>query len=179
MNLPNALTLLRLALVPVLAWLLWADDDASLRWAAVVFIIASVTDIADGALARSRGQQTDLGATLDPIADKALTGTALIGLSLLGRLPWWITVVILVREVGITAMRLALLRHGVLPASRGGKAKTFAQVIAIVMLLVAEPVGVWGAACAIAVGIALVLTVVTGVDYIVRAYRLRRVGATQ
>lgn len=176
MNLPNALTVARMALVPVLAWLLWIGDDASLRWAAVVFVVASLTDIADGAIARRRGQQTDLGATLDPIADKALTGTALIGLSLLGRLPWWVTIVILVRELGVTAMRVALLRHGVLPASRGGKAKTFSQVVAIVMLLAAQPVGAWGVACAIAVAIAVVLTVATGIDYVVRARRLRRSG---
>ena len=171
MNLPNALTIARLALVPVLALLLWGGSAGDLRWAAAVFALASATDIADGAIARRRGLVTDLGATLDPIADKALTGTALIGLSLIGRLPWWVTTVILARELAVTALRMAVLRNGVIPASRGGKLKTLAQVLAIVMLLAAEPTGVWGTACAVAVTVAVVLTVVTGIDYAVRARR--------
>jgi CDP-diacylglycerol---glycerol-3-phosphate 3-phosphatidyltransferase len=172
-NLPNALTMLRIALVPVLAWFMWQDDVASLRWAALVFVLAALTDVADGAIARSRGLITTFGAIADPIADKALIGTALIGLSLLDRLPWWVTIVILVREIAVTVMRIVVLRHSVIPASRGGKAKTFVQIAAIVMLLVAEPTGVWGVACAVVVLLAVVLTVATGIDYAVRAGRLR------
>lgn len=172
MNLPNALTLLRMALVPVLAWCMWQNDPASLRWAAAVFVLAAGTDVADGAIARRRGITTRFGAIADPIADKALIGTALIGLSLLDRLPWWVTIVILVREVAVTLLRMAVLRRGVIPASRGGKAKTFAQFIAIVMLLVAAPTGAWGAACAAVVLVAVVLTVATGIDYGMRARRL-------
>lgn len=177
MNLPNALTGLRLALVPVLAWLMWQQDETALRWAAAVFLGAALTDVADGAIARRHGLVTRFGAIADPIADKALTGTALIGLSLLGRLPWWVTVLILVREIGVTILRMAVIRHGVIPASRGGKAKTLAQVIAIVMLLAAAPAGLWGALCGIAVTVALVLTVATGIDYAIRARRLSAVRA--
>lgn len=172
MNLPNALTLLRMALVPVLAWCMWQNDPSSLRWAAAVFVLAAATDVADGAIARRRGIVTRFGAVADPIADKALIGTALIGLSLLDRLPWWVTIVILIREIGVTLLRMAVLRRGVIPASRGGKAKTFAQFIAIVMLLVAAPTGAWGIACAVVVLVAVVLTVATGIDYAMRARRL-------
>ena len=174
MNVPNALTALRIALVPVLAWCLSREDATALRWAAAVFVLAAATDVADGAIARRMGLITRFGAIADPIADKALIGTALIGLSLLDRLPWWVTVVILVREIGVTLLRFAVLRRGVIPASRGGKAKTFAQFAAIVMLLVAEPVGAWGIACAIVVLAAVVLTVATGIDYVMRARRLTR-----
>lgn len=179
MNLPNALTVLRLALVPVLAWCMARNDTASLRWAAVVFVLAAATDVADGAIARRRGLTSAFGAIADPIADKALIGTALVGLSLLDRLPWWVTAVILVREIGVTVLRLAVLRRQVIPASRGGKAKTFAQFLAIVMLLVGDPVGVWGLACAVVVVIAVVLTVVTGVDYVMRARAVARRGAVR
>lgn len=172
MNLPNALTVLRIALVPVLAWFMWQDDPQSLRWAAVVFVLAALTDVADGAIARRQGLITKFGAIADPIADKALIGTALIGLSLLGRLPWWVTIVILVREIAVTALRIAMLRKAVIPASRGGKAKTFVQIAAIVMLLVAEPVGAWGLACGVVVLLAVILTVATGLDYALRARRL-------
>lgn len=178
MNLPNALTLLRLGLVPVLAWCMWQNDPDALRWAAAVFILAALTDVADGAIARKQGLVTNFGAIADPIADKALIGTALIGLSLLQRLPWWVTVVIVLREVAVTVLRMAVIRHGVIPASRGGKAKTFAQIAAIVMLLVAEPVGMWAVACSLAVAIAVVLTVATGVDYALRARKLTASAAT-
>ena len=114
------------------------------------------------------------GKVADPIADKALTGVALIGLSLLGDLPWWVTVVILVREVGVTLLRFWVIEHGVIPASRGGKAKTAAQTLAITMYLVDAPWSWWATASAWVMGVAVVLTLVTGVDYVVRAVRLRR-----
>lgn len=181
-NVPNALTAFRLACVPVLVALLATPSG---EWglardaAAVVFVVASITDILDGAIARRRGLVTSFGKVADPIADKALTGTALIGLSALGELPWWVTVVILVREIGVTLLRLWVLRAGVIPASRGGKLKTVMQTIAITMYLVVLPAGLagvgswWQAACGLVMGVALVLTVVTGADYVRRALRLR------
>jgi CDP-diacylglycerol--glycerol-3-phosphate 3-phosphatidyltransferase len=175
-TLPNLLTLVRLLLVPVLAWLLLADDgsDAALRWAATaVFVIAALTDLADGEIARRSGTVTTLGKIADPIADKALTGVALIGLSLLADLPWWVTVIILGRELAVTALRFVVIRHGVIPASRGGKAKTVAQVIAISLYL--APLPEWADPVKIAaMAIALVLTVATGLDYALRARRMSR-----
>ena len=175
-TLPNFLTLIRLLLVPVLAWLLLADEgnDPRLRWAATaVFIIAALTDLADGEIARRSGTVTTLGKIADPVADKALTGVALIGLSLLGDLPWWVTIVILGREIAVTALRFVVIRHGVIPASRGGKAKTVAQVIAIALYL--APLGEWADPVRIiAMAIAVALTLITGVDYALRARRLSR-----
>ncbi|MFM7212751.1 MAG: CDP-diacylglycerol--glycerol-3-phosphate 3-phosphatidyltransferase, partial [Actinomycetota bacterium] len=169
-TLPNLLTLIRLLLVPVLAVLLLADDgaDPALRWwATVVFLVAAVTDLLDGELARRSGTVTTVGKVADPIADKALTAVALIGLSALGDLPWWVTIVILAREIAVTALRFCVIRHGVIPASRGGKAKTVAQVVAIALYLAPLP-DTFDPIRVIAMGIALVLTIVTGVDYAVR-----------
>ncbi|HEX5407476.1 MAG TPA: CDP-diacylglycerol--glycerol-3-phosphate 3-phosphatidyltransferase [Pseudonocardiaceae bacterium] len=172
------LTVSRLVLVPVFLITLFAADGHQIGWRLVatgVFAVASITDHLDGNLARSRGLVTDFGKIADPIADKALTGAALIGLSLLGELPWWVTVVIAVREVGVTLLRFWVIRHGVIPASRGGKAKTLVQVIAIGLYLLPLPTWFdavrWGL-----MGIAVVLTVVTGVDYVIRAVRLRARG---
>lgn len=175
LNLPNALTVLRLLLVPVFAWLLLREggDDATSRvWAAIVFVLASATDFVDGELARRQGLVTTFGKVVDPIADKALTGTALVGLSYLGDLPWWVTIVILVREIGVTLLRFWVIRHGVIPASRGGKAKTAAQMVAIFMYLL--PLTGWlVTAREIVMGVAVLLTLATGIDYIARAMRLR------
>ena len=176
-NLPNALTVLRVVCVPVLGWLLWVDGGAqgAARVAAtVVFVLASITDLIDGAVARRYGLVTTFGKVADPIADKALTGVALIGLSLLGELSWWVTGIILGREVAVTLLRFWVIEHGVIPASRGGKAKTVAQVVAIAMYLADVPVPWWSTVAAVAMGVAVLLTLVTGVDYVVRAVRLRR-----
>lgn len=174
-NVANALTVARLLLVPVFAWLLLREggtDTASRVWSAIVFVGASVTDLVDGELARRRGEVTTFGKVVDPIADKALTGTALVGLSLLGELPWWVTVVILVREVGVTLLRFWVIRHGVIPASRGGKAKTAAQMVAILLYLL--PASDWLVDVRTGVmALAVLLTVVTGIDYVARALRLR------
>jgi CDP-diacylglycerol--glycerol-3-phosphate 3-phosphatidyltransferase len=178
-NVANALTVLRLVLVPVFLFTLFHDDGDSAGWrvaAFVAFAVASVTDRIDGELARRHNLVTDFGKIADPIADKALIGAALIGLSILGELPWWVTVVILVREVGVTALRIVVIRHGVLPASRGGKVKTLLQSLAIGLLVL--PTTGWLETLALVVmAVAVVVTVVTGVDYVVRALRLRRTSA--
>jgi len=175
-NVPNGLTVLRLLLVPVFAWLLLRDggDDATYRlWAAGVFVIASATDLVDGELARRQGQVTTFGKVADPIADKALTGTALVSLSYLGELPWWVTVVILAREIGVTLLRFWVIRNGVIPASRGGKAKTVAQMVAILMYLL--PLTGWLVTVReVVMGLAVLLTIGTGIDYVARARALRR-----
>ncbi len=178
LNIPNALTAFRVLCVPLMAYLLFADNGerGSMRdLAGLVFVLASVTDLLDGAIARKRGQVTTFGKIADPIADKALTGVALISLSIMGDLAWWITIVILVRELGVTALRVWVIRHGVIPASRGGKAKTLAQTVAITMYLVDLPsISWWVPLSQIAMAIALVLTVLTGLDYVRHAIRLRR-----
>lgn len=177
-NLPNALTLLRLLLVPVFAWLLLADGgaDPGLRVAAaVVFLIASLTDFVDGWLARRRNQVTTFGKVADPIADKALTGVALVGLSWLDVLPWWVTIVIIGREVTVTLLRFAVINDGVIPASRGGKAKTVSQMLGIVLYLL-PLTGWWLTVRSIVMGIAVALTIVTGIDYGHRAVAVRRRG---
>jgi CDP-diacylglycerol--glycerol-3-phosphate 3-phosphatidyltransferase len=175
-NVANALTVLRLVLVPVFLVALFQDDGDSAAWrvaAFVAFAVASVTDRIDGELARRHNLVTDFGKIADPIADKALIGAALIGLSVLGELPWWVTVVVLVREVGVTALRLVVIRHGVMPASRGGKVKTMLQSVAIGLLVL--PTTGWLEDVALLVmAVAVLVTVVTGVDYVLRALRLRR-----
>lgn len=174
-NLPNALTLVRVVLVPLFAWLLLTEsgESTTLRlWAAVVFVVATATDWLDGDLARRRDMVTDFGKIADPIADKALMGAALVGLSLLGELPWWITVVILVRELGITALRFVVIRHGVIPASRGGKIKTTLQAVALVLLIL--PITALHPTGMVVMYAAVAVTVVTGLDYLLQAARLRR-----
>jgi CDP-diacylglycerol---glycerol-3-phosphate 3-phosphatidyltransferase len=180
-NLPNAITVVRIIMAPLVFWLLLADGgaDGPMRWwGAVLFIIAISTDWVDGWLARSRGIVTDLGKLLDPIADKLLTSGALVCLSLLGELWWWVTIVIVVREVGITVWRFAELRRGnVVPASSGGKAKTIAQSVAISLALVPlwTLVGEWIFWVNwIAMAIALALTVWSGLLYVRDARQLAR-----
>ncbi|MFM9878124.1 MAG: CDP-diacylglycerol--glycerol-3-phosphate 3-phosphatidyltransferase [Rhodoglobus sp.] len=179
-NVANIITVARILLAPVFVWLLAADngEHGLLRWlAAGLFILAIATDGVDGSLARSRNLVTNVGIILDPIADKVLTGAALIMLSVLGELWWWVTIVILVRELGITAFRFAVLRTRVIPASRGGKLKTIVQSVAISLFLVPlnTVVGDWVLWVNwIAMGAALVLTVVTGLDYLWQAWRGNR-----
>jgi CDP-diacylglycerol---glycerol-3-phosphate 3-phosphatidyltransferase len=176
-NVANILTVTRLALVPVFLLTLFAAEE-SLGWqltAALVFAVASITDHVDGRLARKLGLVTDFGKVIDPIADKALTGAALFGLSILGELPWWVTLTIAFREVAITLLRFWVIRYGVIAASNGGKAKTLAQIIAIGLFLLPLP-GWFDPIEWTVMIIALVLTIVTGVDYVVRAIRLRARG---
>ncbi|MFC4856288.1 CDP-diacylglycerol--glycerol-3-phosphate 3-phosphatidyltransferase [Actinophytocola glycyrrhizae] len=174
-NIANILTVTRLVLVPVFLLALFADGGGSDGWrmvAFVVFAVGSLTDYVDGHLARKYGLVTDFGKVVDPIADKAFTGAALVGLSVLGELPWWVTLTIAGRELLVTLLRFWVIRHGVIAASYGGKVKTFAQIIAIGLYLLPLPAALdpllWAG-----MGIALALTVVTGVDYVVRALRLR------
>jgi len=175
-NLPNALTALRLLLVPVFGWLLLrqgGDDEASRIAAFVVFVVATATDYLDGWLARRRNLVTSFGKIADPIADKALMGVALIGLSALGDLPWWVTIVILVREIGVTLLRFWVIRHGVIAAGRGGKLKTALQAGAVSLYLL-PLTGFLATFRAWVMAAALVVTVVTGLHYVVKAVRLRR-----
>lgn len=176
LNIANILTVLRILLVPVFLVVLFARDGDDATWrigATVVFAVAAITDRIDGQVARKYGLVTDFGKMADPIADKALIGAALIGLSVLGDLPWWITIVIAAREVGITLVRFAVLRHGVIPAGRGGKLKTLVQSVAIGMYIFPLPDEIRFASMTL-MGLAVFLTVYTGVDYIVQAVRLRR-----
>ncbi len=175
-NVANGVTVLRILLVPVFGALLLAEsgDDRGMRVAAcAVFVVATLTDKIDGDLARRRGLVTAFGQIADPIADKALIGVALIGLSALGEQPWWVTIAIMVREVGINVLRFVVLRQGVIPASHGGKIKTVVQMLAVV-LYVLFPDGFWHTVAEITMGLALVITVVTGIEYVVVAARMRR-----
>jgi CDP-diacylglycerol--glycerol-3-phosphate 3-phosphatidyltransferase len=187
-NLPNALTTLRIVMVPFFAWALLYDDGQSVLWrtvAYVIFALAMITDKIDGDIARSRNLVTNFGKIADPIADKALTGMAFVGLSLIGELWWWVTVVVLVREWGITALRFWVIRHGVMAAGRGGKLKTLLQTFALGLLILPlllleggwDVVGtaLWWLACAL-MAAAVVVTVVTGADYVVKALAVRREG---
>ena len=183
LNLPNALTALRIVLVPFFVWFLWAggthgEESPGMRWAAfAVFALAMYTDKLDGDIARSRGLITSFGKIADPIADKLLTGAAFVVLSMLGELWWWVTIVILVREWGITLLRFFVIKYGVMAASKGGKLKTVLQTVALLLLLL--PLGGlvgdwWWWLGWTVMGAALVVTVVTGVDYVVKAMQLRR-----
>ncbi|MCJ1712242.1 CDP-diacylglycerol--glycerol-3-phosphate 3-phosphatidyltransferase [Clavibacter michiganensis subsp. phaseoli] len=179
-NVANVLTIVRILLAPVFVVLLVADDgaDGPLRYAAAaLFVLAIATDGVDGHIARSRDLVTDLGKLLDPIADKVLTGAALVMLSVLGELPWWVTIVILVRELGITAYRFAVLRDRVVAASRGGKLKTVAQAVAISVALLPlwDVVGDgMHVVNTVLMSIAFVLTVLSGLDYMRQALRAGR-----
>lgn len=176
-NVPNVITVVRILLAPVFVWMLLADAgaDGALRWAAAVFfVIAIATDGVDGAIARRNNLVTDLGKLLDPIADKVLTGGALVSLSILAELPWWVTIVILAREIGITAYRFVVIRQGVIAASRGGKVKTIVQSVAISFALFPlwAVLGEWVFwVNGILMAAAVILTVVTGIDYLWQAYR--------
>ena len=184
-NVPNALTAFRIILVPVFAWVLLAHPYA-VGWriaSAVLFALAIFTDSLDGHLARKYDIVTKFGKLADPIADKALTGMAFIGLSVIGELWWWVTIVILIREWGITVMRFVVLRYGVMAANRGGKIKTVLQAAALILyLLPLHQVPALGWLLPVAyvlMAAAFLLTVITGIDYVVQAVRLARTGRTK
>jgi CDP-diacylglycerol--glycerol-3-phosphate 3-phosphatidyltransferase len=187
-NVPNALTTLRIVMVPFFAWALLYDDGQSVLWRVVAYVIfaaAMITDKIDGDLARKHNLITNFGKIADPIADKALTGMAFVGLSLIGELWWWVTIVVLVREWGITALRFWVIRHGVMAAGRGGKLKTLLQTFALGLLILPllllegtwDTIGtaLWWVACAL-MAAAVTVTVVTGLDYVVKALAVRRDG---
>ncbi|WP_199038278.1 CDP-diacylglycerol--glycerol-3-phosphate 3-phosphatidyltransferase [Glycomyces salinus] len=175
-NIANVVTVARIFLVPVFAVfvvLSGMEDSAWRMLAAALFVFISATDFVDGWLARSRGLVTEFGKLADPIADKALIGTALVLLSFYDALLWWVTALILLRELGITALRVAVLKHAVIAAGRGGKLKTVLQIAAVAWYLWPWPepldaVGPW------LMGAALLLTVGTGIDYLWKAFKLRR-----
>jgi CDP-diacylglycerol--glycerol-3-phosphate 3-phosphatidyltransferase len=173
LNVANLLTAVRLVLVPFFVWLMFVEGTWWRVAALALFAVASLTDRVDGELARRRNLITDFGKILDPIADKALVGSALVSLSLLGRLWWWVTIAILVRELGITLLRFVVIRYGVIAASRGGKLKTMLQVIAIGLYIMPGPIDPlrW-----IVMGAATVVTLVTGFDYLVKAWQLWKDG---
>ncbi len=170
-NIANGLTMLRLLLVPFFVWFLLAGGEAARSVAFAAFAVASLTDLLDGELARRRGLITDFGKIADPIADKALTGAALVTLSYLGELSWWVTAAIAVRELAVTGLRFWVIRRGVIAASRGGKLKTLLQVLAISLYVLSVQLGPLKQ---VLMGLAVAVTLVTGVDYTVRAIRLRR-----
>ncbi len=175
-SVPNLITYLRVLFVPALVAALIIDGGAHGAWrwaAAVIFIVGIASDAVDGYLARSRNLISNVGKLLDPIADKAITGTTMVMLSILGELPWWVTIVILVRELGITIWRLIEARRIVLPAGRGGKLKTVVQALALSLALLPLPalLGDWMHwVNTVFMGAALFLTVWSGADYLVRAY---------
>ena len=178
-NLPNAITVVRILFAPLVFWLVLTAGDAGARWVAtVLFVLVLATDGIDGHIARSRGLVTDLGKLLDPIADKLVTNGVLVCLSLLGELPWWVTGIIVLREVGITVWRLTEVRAGnVVPASSGGKLKTVSQSVAISLALAPLPelLGPWmNVVNAAFMSLAFVLTVWSGVQYLFAARQLRR-----
>ena len=182
LNIANVLTVLRLLLVPVFIWLALLPGDRARLAAVVVFVVAAFTDRLDGQLARSWGLVTSFGKIADPIADKALTLSAFVLLSVNQRLWWWVTILIVVRELGITVMRFFMLRRAVMAASRGGKIKTTLQMVGLVglltpwsmLLLPAGPAAFLTKAAYVIVAAALIVTVVTGLDYVREAMRLSR-----
>lgn len=181
-NTPNVITGIRVVATPFFLWILLADagEMGALRWvAAVFFVVAIATDAWDGYIARSRGLITSLGKLLDPIADKFLTGAALVGLAILTELPWWIVIIVLVREFGITIHRLFEAQSVVVAAAWMGKVKTVAQSVAITLALLPLPalLGDWFHwVNAVTMTIAVLLTVASGVDYVVNFARTKRGG---
>lgn len=179
-NLPNAITIARILAVPFFIWSLVAvsNNESPLRWfSELIFIVIMASDGIDGAIARKRGIVTDLGKLLDPIADKALLGGALVTLSILGEIAWWVTIVILVRELGITAYRLVVVNQQVIAASSGGKLKTIFQgtmVGFVVSPLTAWFPGLWYSILEQSlIYISVALTVYSGLQYVVAAVRAR------
>ena len=176
-NIANIITVVRILLAPLFVWLVLLDDGEHGIWrfvAAGLFIAAIATDVLDGALARKRNLVTNSGIILDPIADKILIGGALIALALVAELPWWVVIVILAREIGITLFRLMALADRVIPASRGGKLKTVLQAVTLSSWLVPTwlLLGSWVFILNwVLMGAVIVVTVATGLDYLVKGLR--------
>ena len=172
-NLPNSITISRILALPICVYALFKNGGDDTTWRVIawwLFFIVGMTDLLDGKLARSRNTVTEFGKLLDPIADKALIGSALISLSILDYLPWWVTIVILARELGITIFRLAVIKGGVIPANRGGKIKTTVQNFAAGFFILPLNSSLYVFRDAF-MALALVLTVVTGLWYVKDAYK--------
>lgn len=183
-NLPNALTMLRILLVPVFAVLLAQDTVGSRIAACVVFVIAALTDRWDGHIARTRGLTSAFGAMLDTIADKVLVIAALLLLSMLGEVPWWVTTVLIVRELGIMALKSVLARREVIAPSRGGKLKAALQMVALSVLtvdwvgLLGSEIGGWAYGTGMVIlYAATAVAIVSAIDYLVKAAEIARTGA--
>ena len=177
MNLPNSLTILRIAALPICAWALFKNggDDSTWRIIAwTLFFLVGMTDVLDGKIARSRNQISSFGAILDPIADKAFIATALIGVSILGRIPWWITIVILAREVSVTFLRFAVIKREIISASRGGKVKTLTQNFAVGFYILPLPQSLY-LIRDLLLGVAMVLTITTGLEYFKSALKQKTI----
>jgi len=172
---PNTLTVARILLIPIGVFTLFFDGGDNSKYQIIswcIYFVLGLTDIADGKWARQSNRVTALGAFLDPVADKALIGSAMISLSLLGRFPWWITLVILFREIGITVFRLLVIKDGVIPASKGGKLKTGFQSFGVGFFMLPLPASLdWFKYSFIAVAVAL--TISTGYDYLRTWYQKR------
>jgi CDP-diacylglycerol--glycerol-3-phosphate 3-phosphatidyltransferase len=168
MNLPNALTIFRILALPFCAWALFKEGGEDPTWQIIAwtsFFLVGLTDILDGRIARKRNQVSSFGAILDPIADKAFIGTALVGLSILERIPWWVTSLILFREIGITIIRLAIVNRKVIAANRGGKIKSLLQNFSVGFYILPLPEYLY-LPRDILLGAAVVLTITTGLDYL-------------
>ncbi len=168
MNLPNALTIFRILALPFCAWALFKEGGEDPTWQIIAwtsFFLVGLTDILDGRIARKRNQVSSFGAILDPIADKAFIGTALIGLSILGKIPWWVTAIILFREIGITIIRLAIVNRKVISANRGGKIKSLLQNFSVGFYILPLPENLY-LPRDILLGAAVLLTITTGLEYL-------------
>lgn len=177
LNIANILTTIRIIMVPFFVWALLADDSqqGTWRWVALaLFVLAMYTDKLDGDLARSRGLVTNFGKIADPIADKLLTGSALVCLSIIAELPWWVTLTILIREWGITLLRVVVIKYGVIAANMGGKIKTVMQAVAIGLYLLPLTHSIqWLNTTAwYLMLLTMAVTVITGVEYIFKAAAL-------
>jgi CDP-diacylglycerol--glycerol-3-phosphate 3-phosphatidyltransferase len=185
-NIPNALTTLRIVMVPFFGWALLVDGGESVLWRTVafgIFAAAMVTDKIDGDLARKHNLVTNFGKIADPIADKALTGMAFIGLSVIGEIWWWVTILVLVREWSVTLMRLSVAKHVVIAANQSGKLKTMLQALALGLLVLplrdVEPpletlgLAVWWVAIVL-LAAAVVMTMYSGYEFFRDAFKQRR-----
>ena len=173
LNLPNALTIFRILALPFCAYALFkngGEDDSWRIIAFTLFFIVGLSDILDGKIARSRNQITEFGKLLDPIADKAMLATACIGASLLGMLSWWVTAIFLIREVAVTILRFAVIKNGVIPASKGAKLKTFFQSFGVGFYILPLP-SYLNIPRDLFMAVAIYLTITTGVDYFRKVFR--------
>lgn len=173
MNLPNALTIFRILALPFCAWALFQKDGQDPTWQIIawtMFFVVGMTDVLDGRIARRRNQISNFGIILDPIADKAFIATALVGLSILGKMPWWVTLLILVREIGVTILRFAVIKREVISANRGGKLKSLLQNFSVGFYILPLPESLY-LPRDILLGIAIVLTIWTGLEYFRQAMK--------